>query len=173
MSVSIVSPDLQKLVQRLAQAEQMHTRFVSGNMNSLGRRLAYIVRRALNQNKYTGGLQNSVKSQLEGDRLEVGPTLKRRGYDAGWLLEEGTRPIPRLPFGPIKKWAEFRGIPAGPVWYKIKTRGVSPHPWLDRAMSAGDTRVAIENTAKRIGMQLATFTMKGTEAQGNAPEIFG
>ena len=76
-------------------------------------------------------------------RLAIGPTATRGRYDAGLILQRGTGPIANAPFGPIAAWAESKGLPARPVWYKIKTKGVAAHPWLEDVLSDGRTGVAI------------------------------
>jgi len=161
--LKIESPDLKEYAQRFAQAPEWSKKYVRSNMLQLGRRVAYIMRQVVKPNRYTGTLEESIISEYqEGTKptVMIGPTAKRGRYDAGLILERGTRPIPRLPFGPIKAWAEFRGLPAGPVWYKIKTRGVSAHPFLDRTMQDGRTQTALKNTADRIGMDLAMYSVQ-------------
>jgi len=132
-------------------------------MQQLGRRIAYLMKMQLKPHRYTGALEDSVTSEYDPrrQRLEIGPKAKRKGgWDAGLLLQRGTGPIPNLPFAPIKKWAAFRGLPAGPVWYKLKTEGADAHPFVDETIARGDVQVAITNTAQRIGMDLAAYSVQ-------------
>jgi len=161
--LKIESPDLKMYAQKFAQAPEWSKKYVRANMITLGTRVAYIMRQVVKENRYTGSLEQSIMSEYKDSAkpsVEIGPTAKRGRWDAGLLLEMGTRPIPNLPFGPIAAWAEFRGLPAGPVWYKIKTRGVSAHPFLDRTMQRGDTQTALKHTAERIGMDIAIEAVK-------------
>lgn len=161
--LKIESPDLKAYATKFAQAPEWSKKFVRSNMLQLGRRVAYIMRQVVKEHRYTGSLEQSIISEYTEGALPsvaIGPTAKRGRYDAGLILERGTRPIPNLPFAPIAAWAEFRGLPAGPVWYKIKTKGVSAHPFLDRTMQRGDTQTALKHTAGRIGIDLAIEAVK-------------
>ena len=120
-------------------------------MRPLGEKIVTNMRAAVEENRYTKALEDSITSEydVEGMRLEISPKELRGGkWDAGLLLELGTRPIPNLPWAPIKAWADFRGIPAFPVWFKIREQGVSPHPFLDRTLEA--SMPDIDNTAQEL-----------------------
>lgn len=157
MEVRISADDFLRLGQHLSGAPSWAPHFVTQNMEQLGRRIAYLMGMQLKRHTYTGALGESVRSAYNPAemKLEVGPTAKRGQYDAGLLLQRGTRPIPNLPFGPIAKWAAFRGLPAGPIWMSIKEKGVTAHPFLEETLARGDTQVAIKHTAQRIGIDLA------------------
>ena len=174
---AIRTENLEPMVRAFSTAPQWFGRHVTSNMEQLGRRLAYLMRVQLKPNRYTGTLEESAVSTYNPgqQRLEVGPTAKRKSYDAGMLLQRGTGPIARLPFAPIKAWAEFRGLPAGPVYWKIKTRGVSAHPFVEETLGRGDVQVAIRNTAARIGFQVAAYALQQTPGGGFAsePTLFG
>uniref|UniRef100_A0A6M3ITB9 Uncharacterized protein n=1 Tax=viral metagenome TaxID=1070528 RepID=A0A6M3ITB9_9ZZZZ len=146
--------------------------FVASNMTTLGRRLAYTMRRQLEPHRVTGKLAGSVEMSYDFARttVTVGPSRKYGRWDAGLILQRGTRPIPNMPWKPIKRWAEFRGLPAFPVWYKIKTKGVSAHPFLDETLQRGDTRVALQATARRLGRTLAAYALQTVEGGGFAGE---
>ena len=164
--LKIKSPDLKALEKTFSTAGKWHKVFVKKNMLTLGERIVFIMRQATSKHRYTGKFEESVKSTYKARvmRLEIGPRAKRGKWDAGLLLERGTGPIPNLPFGPIQRWAEFRGIPAGPVWMSIKRKGVKAHPYLDRTLARGDTQVAIKNTAFRIGQDLAAFSLQSLKS---------
>ena len=172
--LSISSEDLNKLGQSFASAGQWHGEFIDENMRGLGRRIAYLMQRQIERHRYTGALSDSVRSQYDSGarRLEIGPTAKRGRYDAGLLLQRGTRPIARLPFAPIAAWAEHRGLPAGPVWWKIKTKGVDAHPFLEETLERGDTQTALKNTAKRIGVQFVTRALQVLPLSGGGSVSF-
>ena len=170
------SPDLKNLQKTFKTANKWHKVFVKKNMLQLGRRVSFVMQDKVSQHRYTGKLEDSIKAKYLPSqmRLEIGPTAKRGKWDAGLILERGTRPIPNLPFGPIKLWADFRGIPAGPVWMKIRREGVTAHPFLQRTLDDGRTTVATKNTAFRIGQDLVTFTLQSlkTGAITSGPTIF-
>ena len=166
--LAIKSPDLERIAENISTLPSQHDEFIRRNLGALGRRVAYIMTVVLAEHKVTGSLKDSVQSVVTPGQVEIGPTAKSGRWDRGLLLEQGTGPIPNLPFGPIAAWAEFRGIPAGPVWMTIKREGVKPHPFIDDVLYRGDTQVAIENTARRIGMDLIAYTFQGLSG---APEI--
>ena len=157
MEIKISVDDFITLGHHLSNAPQWTDRFVTQNMEQLGRRIAYLMGMQVKRHTYTGALGESIRSVYNPAelKLEIGPTAKRGSYDAGLLLQRGTRPIPNLPFGPIAKWAAFRGLPAGPIWMKIREKGVDAHPFLEETLARGDTQVAIKHTAQRIGIDLA------------------
>lgn len=178
MQTSVRTEGLEELVRNFLSAPQWTAQFVDANMQQLGRRIAYLMRLQVKKHRYTGALEDSIVSQYDpgAQSVEIGPTAKRGGrWDAGLLLQRGTGPIARVPFEPIRKWAEFRGLPAGPVWWKIKTRGVTAHPFLEETEGRGDVQVAVQNTAKRIGMQIAMYALQQMPGGGFAsePTVFG
>ena len=155
-SFTINTEDIAAMGREIMNVPHWAPEFIEGNMRTLGGRIRYVTREILKRHRYTGALDESVEAVYDTamQRLEVGPTAMRGQYSAGIILERGTQPIANAPFGPIAAWAESKGLPAGPVWWKIKTKGVSPHPWLGDVIADGRTKTAIEHTAKRIGMQL-------------------
>ena len=160
--IKIDASEVLKIANRIGQIERMHRvrgDVLARNMQALGRRLAYLMRQTVKEHKYTKALEEGIVSEFDasGLRLEVGSTAKRGRWDAGELLERGTGPIPNVPFSVIKAWADKKGLPAGPIWYKIKTEGVAAHPWFQRFLDRGDVKLAIDRTADRIGVEL---TMK-------------
>ena len=170
--LSITSEDLNKLGASFASAGQWHGEFVDANMRGLGRRIAYLMRQQIRHHRYKGTLEESVTSAYDPGamKLEVGPTAKRGKYDAGLILQRGTGPIARLPFAPIAAWAAFRGLPAGPIWFKIREKGIDAHPFLEETLARGDTQTALKNTAKRIGVQFVVKALQsltgGTVSSG-------
>lgn len=150
--------ELNRWGQHMADAASWYPQFLERNMMQLGGRVAYLMKQQIRRHKISGTLASSVivGYDVRKIRLEIGPTKKYGGkWDAGLILQRGTRPIPNIPWGPIKEWAEFRGLPAGPIWMKIRMKGLDAHPFLMETLDRGDTRVAILNTARRIGIDLA------------------
>jgi hypothetical protein len=162
MSVAVDTSGLSKMATNFAEASGLKAQFVQANLAHLGTKLVAIIRESLEQHRYRGELQDSVSATLEPERLTVGPRKKYKGgWDAGWILQTGTGPIERVPFAPIKAWAEHRGLPAGPVWYKIKTVGVSGHPWLERTIDRPDFGRALDQAALKTGMTLYAYGILG------------
>jgi hypothetical protein len=83
------------------------------------------------------------------------------------MLEMGTSPH-TPPFEAIRKWAEFRGLPAGAVWMSIRQKGTKAHPFLNDVISQGDFRTALEHTAGRIGLDLVGYAFQSLGKRGNA-----
>jgi len=174
--ITIDAHEVADLAQRFGIPADASQRILGARLDGLGRRIRYVMKQRLHGHRYTGALEDSVNYLVSGNRVEIGPTAKRGRYDAGWLLQAGTGPISKLPFGPIAKWAAFRGLPAGPIWYKIKTQGVKAHPWLEDVEADGRTRVAIENTARALAMQIASYAVLGEQggfSVASEPSVFG
>lgn len=147
---------LEKWLSGTWAAHQWVPRAIHPHMRKLGPRLKEVMQEAVLDNRYTGTLDKSIKDDYDPAQLEltVGPTAKRGSYDAGVILELGTRPIPNAPWAPIKKWARRRGIDnAFPIWYAIRTRGVQAHPFVERSMqgSLGE----IDRTAQAIADEMS------------------
>ena len=109
-AIRIDTSEVIKIDNRIGQIELMRGDFIARNMQALGRRLAYLMRQSVKENRYTGALEEGIVSEFDasGLRLEVGSTAKRGRWDAGELLERGTGPIPNVPFSIIKAWEEFK-----------------------------------------------------------------
>lgn len=133
---------------------------------ALGLQVIGEMRKAIRQNRYKGDTERSITSVYSKTEMElhVGPTHQRGNHDAGVLLELGTRPIPNVPWLPIKRWAEFRGIPAWPVYKKIREKGVSPHPFMDRTLVSSMPK--IKKTLRMIADQLAVKVIEHTNSEG-------
>jgi len=161
-TLQAINANLQALPRWLPAIVRVH-------LDTLGTIAVDRMRETIEPHRYTGVLQDSIEHHPEdgGYTQAIYPTAQRGGrWDAGALLELGTAPIPRLPWAPIKAWAEFRGVPAFPVWYKIRTQGVSPHPFLERTMTALGPQ--IEEAAFRI-----VTTMVGEILRGGGTESIG
>jgi hypothetical protein len=121
----------------LKTAPDWMPKVVSKAAHQLGPAAVDIMRDVTDANRYTGALGESISDEYSNNdyTVTISPKAMRGGkWDAGLLLEFGTRPIPNAPWAPIKAWANFRGLLAFPVWLKIRRAGVSAHPFLDRAL---------------------------------------
>mgnify|MGYP003394521515 CR=1 FL=1 len=135
---------------------------VREHLPELGKRIVEIMREMVDPNRYTGGLQDSIESVYDdGEQtVTINPTVMRGQWDGGLILEMGTGPIPNAPYAPIRAWADFRGIPAFPVWYKIREEGVAAHPFIDRTLDAADEVIA--ETGRRMASAVADTVLTGT-----------
>ena len=126
------------------------------HMPLLGHAVEEVMVTLLEPHRYTGALQDSVTSDYDGGRKEVAiyPTAQRGAWDGGTILELGTRPH-TPPFGPIAAWAEFRGLPAFPIWWGIVEHGTQAHPFLQRTLDDYRTQTAMDGTAGRIATDAA------------------
>lgn len=161
--MTVRTEGLLELINRFRGAPEIAAKVTAARLDALGRRVKYLMGIQLKSRRYTGALADSIDYavNMAQKSVAIGPTAKRGRWDAGMLLEMGTRPIPNLPFGAIARWAEFRGIPAGAVWWKIKTKGVTAHPFLRETLNRGDVETAIRNTAGAIAHELTAGVMRG------------
>lgn len=153
MSITIKSDGvLEKVSAKLQSAAEWLPQIYDRHLPWVGAQIAETMEGVLERNRYTGSLQSSITVRYDAAAGEVaiGPTVMRGAYDGGTLLEEGTGPIPNAPFAPIAAWAEFRGLPAFPVWWKIRTVGVDAHPFLEPTINDPSSGAALEEAGKRI-----------------------
>jgi len=120
----------------LAAAPTWMPQIISDRAHDLGPLAIRVMQEEVRANLYTGALIDSISADYENNDslVTVAPRAMRGKWDAGLILEFGTRPIPNAPWKPIAAWADFKGIPAAPVVIKIRTQGVSAHPFLDRTL---------------------------------------
>lgn len=159
---------------KLAAAPEWMPAIYERHMPELGGMVAEIMQGVIEPNRYTGALQDSIVSRYDplAQAVRIYPTAQRGQWDAGTILELGTGPIPGAPWGPIKAWADFRGVEAFPVWWSIRTVGVKPHPFLRRTLDDPGTQTAMLNTAERItadmAIELAAAAATATPTEGEA-----
>lgn len=149
---------LEAFAAKMAAESEWMTRIYDAHLPDLGGAVADVMQGLIEPNRYTGELQDSIVSEYKPypwEEVSIRPTASRGDYDAGALLELGTGPIPNAPWAPIKAWADFRGIPAWPVWHAIREVGVKPHPFLQRTADDAGTAVAMEDAAQRIILDAA------------------
>lgn len=164
MSIKVTKdPVFKKFESALKGAPKWLPPIVGRHFRQLGRFLQQHMRDQVDHNRYTGRLQRSIRWEYNTAAMEltVNPTAMRGAHDAGMLLELGTRPIPNAPWAPIKKWARKRGLPAFPVWYKIRTRGVAAQPFVEATRERG--QADIDDAGQYIVDDMADrlFSIKG------------
>lgn len=125
---------LDQIILNLNKASAVTKNAIKSTLRNVGLKVTNVMREKIAPNRYTGALEQSItETFIETENLtilEVGPTLKRGKWDAGKLLEGGTGPNPRAPFGPIAAWAISKGLPPGPIWQKIRREGTEAHPFI-------------------------------------------
>ena len=151
--ILLTSKGIRELADSLAAAAIGTDSEIQKVFEDMGPRIADLMRRALAPHRYTGELAESVTWEYKsGPReLHVGSDLTRRNYNALSLLEGGAKPNAAVPFTPIAKWAEFKGLPAGPIWMSIKTRGVEAHPIREPLMISPAFVSLLDSGAKKLG----------------------
>ena len=154
MSITVKSDGvLEQVAAKLADAPSWLPTVAERHMPWLGAQVGEVMEGVLEGNRYTGELQSSIVSEYNPTEqaVSIHPTAQRGGRgDGGVILELGTGPIPNAPYGPIAAWAAFRGLPAFPVWWKIRTVGIDAHPFLQRTFDDGATGAAMVTAAERI-----------------------
>lgn len=153
---------IEKMRARLESAPQWVPQRSAKHMHTLGPRAVRRMKYAVMENVYTGSLQESIKDEYAngGLMVTIAPTVMRGKYDGGSILEAGAKwkiGIPNAPWGPIARWAAFRGLPAFPIVYKIRTQGVSPHPFLQRTLD--DVTPDIDRTLDDILGDIAKYIL--------------
>ena len=153
---------LEQLSANLARFPEWWPAIVRTHLPPLGERVADVMRETIEPHRYTGVLSDSITSKYDDGEQAVSiyPTAKRGEYDGGLILELGTRPIPNAPWGPIKAWADFRGLPAFPVWWKIRNEGVNAYPFLQDTLDTSDDQ--INEAIRRMLTELADHILTGT-----------
>jgi hypothetical protein len=167
ISIKFDPPDALGIMERnLRDAPSWVPQLTAKALRRLGPRAQRKMSIRLSTRRYTGALDSSVQTEYSADGLElqIFPTAKRGRWDGGLILELGTRPIPNAPWAPIRAWAMFRGVPAFPVWHKIRTRGVDAHPFLEdtkKIVMAAD----VPPTLKWLLGQMLARVLKGMKIE--------
>ena len=137
----------------------------------LGRRVVDAMKEQVLPHRYTGKLEGSITFDYNPGKKElvIGPKAKRGNYDAGLILERGTKPIRNLPWKPIAQWGAFRNRPslaARAIWLGIRAHGVAAHPFINETLMRGDVQQALTDTADKLGTQIAAYSISGRKTLG-------
>ena len=138
--VEVDTSELKILASDLRTVQLRWTRKANLRMKAIGEQGVRSMRKVLRSNDYTGGLLNSVgydqkDNGLQGSSVEIGPNKKRGSYDAGAILQLGTKPIPNVPWKPIVMWARVKGFDKPfMLWKKIQRAGIAPHPFINETL---------------------------------------
>lgn len=158
ISLTIDTSDVKAAFAEMGKAPQWIPQQIAKQLPLLGRKIVPIMKKQIRSRRYTGELENSITSSYDSVNKEVsiGPNAKRGQFDAGLILQEGTKRIPNAPWKPIQAWAIKRGI-AKPffVLLKIREQGIDAHPFLTETMETSDFRNAIANTERVLGEEIA------------------
>ena len=163
MSVSIKSDGvLERIAQNLGRLPEWMPTIIRVHMDTLGAIVVDEMKQQVHEHRYIGTLEDSIKhfSDEGGYTQRIYPTAMRGAYDAGTILELGTKPIPKAPWGPIKKWALVRGI-SQPffVLKKIRLEGVTAYPFLDNTLKASEGHIT--EAARRMVITAAEQILYG------------
>ena len=149
---------LEQIADHASDAPRWIPQEMGRHVRRLGPKAVRRMRDAVHPNRYTGALEDSIGDHYSNNNLraEIYPSAQRGRWDAGVILELGTRPIPRAPYWPIAAWAFVKGAPMPGAWLKIRMRGVSAHPFLDRTMDAfiPDLDRGVMDMAESIAVRL-------------------
>ncbi len=153
---------LERIGRQAAKAPAWLPRAIHGPMKALKPQLVETMQDQMWDNRYTGKLSQSVKGEYTPSAMEltVGPTLKRGQHDGGLLLELGARPIPNAPWRPIKRWAAMKGLDPFPIWYKIRTKGVDAHPFVEKTLQAALDNIRAAGQAITDAVVRRLFSLK-------------
>lgn len=174
ISISVDTSDVSRAFAEMGKAPQWIPQQIAKQLPLLGRKIVPIMKKQVRTHRFTGALENSIVSTYDSvnKEVEIGPNAKRGQFDAGVILQSGTKNIPNVPWKPIKAWAMKRGI-AKPyfVLLKIREQGVSAHPFLNETMETSAFKNAMEDSALKLGDMIAARaiskgTVIGTSTQG-------
>lgn len=165
--LTVDTSEIKAVIDNLGHAPQWIPKEIDRVFPMLGRKIKDIMADQLGKRSWSGKLAGSVQDNYDAGTkvLTIGPTAKRKQWDAGLIAELGTRPT-RIPWLPIKQWAEARGVPARAVWLKIARQGVSPHPFLMETMNRPDFQTTLEDAAQKLGTNIAAQAVAGNKTLG-------
>ena len=173
VSISVDTSEIRRVIANFGTASSWMPPIVDKDMIALGAKLKQIMKEQVKPRYYTGKLEGSIQSDYNSGTktLEIGPTAKRGNYDAGLIIELGTRRISGVPFKPIRDWGMARNLNMKQIrgaWLKIRDRGVSPHPFLMETMNRPDFQAALQDAATKMGVEIAAKAIAGGNVIGVA-----
>lgn len=171
ISLTVDMSDIGRTAAEMKTAPQWIPGMVDKELPRLGKKVVPIMRRQVRSNRYTGTLEDSIQSEYSSTEksVEIGANANRGQFNAGLLLQEGTRPISNVPWKPILAWATRKGIDNSYfVKKKIKEEGVDAHPFLQETMDSPDFQNAMDEVARKLGDQIAARSISGGKTLGTA-----
>src|SRR3990167_1202489 len=102
VSISVDTSEIRRVIANFGTASSWMPPIVDKDMIALGAKLKQIMKEQVRPRHYTGQLEGSIQSDYNSGTktLEIGPTAKRGNYDAGLILQLGTR-AKWIPYQPI------------------------------------------------------------------------
>ena len=172
VSVTVNMDEIKQVISNFGTVKSWMPPLVDKEMIALGTKLKAIMKDQVKPRYYTGKLEGSIQSNYNSGTktLEIGPTAKRGSYDAGLILEFGTR-AKWIPYQPIKDWGQARNLDMAKIrgaWVKISQRGVSKHPFLMETMNRSDFQAALQDAATKMGVEIAAKAVAGDRVLGVA-----
>lgn len=165
IEISVDASEIKQIVSPMATSAAWIPHKFDKHFPALGRKIAEAMKNQVRPRRYTGALEGSITFNYDPSKVEVviGPQAKRGNYDAGLILQQGTRPA-NVPWRPIGAWAMFRNrtsFQARAIWLGIRAHGVAPHPFLTETLNRGDVQRALEETAEKVGLEIAAHAISG------------
>lgn len=160
------------VVAPMGKTESWFPRILDREMVALGAKLVPIMRSEIAVHRYTGVLTESISADYSSvsRELTIGPDAKRGSFDAGAILQGGTKVV-NVPWKPIEAWGAARGMTSRQSFFamkKIRNSGVAPHPFVNETMERGDFRAAVEASAALMGVQISTEAIGNGGSLGSA-----
>lgn len=152
-----IDPKLLTLPDTLTRAAAGLPGTVQAELTDLGELVEVEMRTQMTPNRWRGNLEDSVEAWAKPWAVEIAPRLMAGPWYRSDILEFGTRPIPDVPFDPIADWAESHGLPAVPVWLKIRQKGVEAHPYIRATLERSDRHIL--RSAERLTIRVANSAM--------------
>ena len=166
VTFEIDTSQVRSLAERMRERPREFGAIIEASLRALGSRVAFVMRREMEAVKYTGAMERSVSVAVRGGReaeVEIGPTAKHAVF-----VRFGTKPH-WAPIAPLKRWAAWklgdekaayavqRSIAKfGTSRYAERLYGTKSNPFTERTLASGITRAAIQNTARRLAVDMVT-----------------
>ena len=175
IKVTVDDREVRQAISNLPRANKWIPEGVSRELPALGKKVNFMMRDQISRStrRYTGVLEDSVVDEYNKSTMEesIHPTAMRGTHDAGLIAQLGTRPIPNVPWAPIKAWGLSRPggiLTALAAMKSIREHGVKPHPFLLETMNRADFAAALEDAANKLGVRLAAQVWAGDKPIGYA-----
>ena len=169
--INVDVSEVKRGIANMAKAHLWGPIIINRAMTTLGQEGVVAMKETVHPHRYRGILEDSIKFQYNSaiKELSIGPTAKRRGFNAGDILESGTTAIRNVPWQPIRMWGLARGLNIKQiygVWKKIREHGISPHPFVERTVQGSRFQFALEKASNSIAREMAVEVFKGESGTG-------
>lgn len=171
IEINVDFSQIGQVISPMATAYQWVPKQIDMVFPMLGRAVKAAMQDQVRPHRYMGNLEESITFDYTSSKRElvIGPRAKRGNYDAGLILQQGTKPIRNLPWKPIERWGAFRNIPSmasRAIWLGIRAHGVAAHPFINETLMRGDVQQALTDTANKLSTQIAAYSISGRKKLG-------